>query len=106
MKTVLTVAALSFLPGAAVAETWRFDVQKPSQAPQEMSCSLTGRGRPGLWRVVADSTAPSAPNVLAQTDADSTGYRFPVCVVNGVTAADLDLSVRFKPVSGAGDQAG
>jgi hypothetical protein len=106
MKTVLTVAALSLLAGAAPAETWRFDGQKPSEAPHVMSCSLTGRGRPGTWTVVADSTAPSAPNVLAQTDADSTGYRFPVCVVNGLTATDLDLSVRFKPVSGTVDQAG
>jgi hypothetical protein len=106
MKTVLTAAALSLLAGAAPAETWRFDGQKPSEAPREMSCALTGGGRPGIWKVVADSTAPSAPNVLAQTDVDSTGYRFPVCVVNGITAADLDLSVRFKPVSGAVDQAG
>lgn len=106
MKTALTVAALSLLAGAAPAETWRFDGPKPLEAPRGMSCALTGKGRPGVWRVVADSTAPSAPNALAQTDADSTGYRFPVCVVNGVAAADLDLSVRFKPVSGAADQAG
>jgi hypothetical protein len=106
MRIALTVVALPLLAGVAPAETWRFDGQKASEAPQEMSCSLTGRGRPGIWKVVAESTAPSAPNVLAQTDADATGYRFPVCVVNGVTATDLDLSVRFKPVSGAVDQAG
>jgi hypothetical protein len=28
-----------------------------------------------------------------------------VCVLDGQTAVDVDLSVRFKPVSGAGDQA-
>ena len=55
--------------------------------------------------MLADKTAPSAPNVLAQTDDDSTGYRFPVCVADGASAVDVDLSVRFKPVSGSGDQA-
>jgi hypothetical protein len=48
----------------------------------------------------------SAPNVFAQTDADTTDYRFPVCVADTISAANLDLSVKFKPVSGNGDQAG
>jgi hypothetical protein len=106
MRTVLTLAAPWLIAGTAVAETWRFDAQRPLDAPAGMSCALTGRGRPGVWKVVADASAPSAPNVLAQTDADSTSYRLPVCVVNGVSATDLDLSIRFKPISGSVDQAG
>ena len=43
--------------------------------------------------------------VLAQTDADRTNDRFPMAVLNDVIARDLDLSVRFKPVSGKVDQA-
>jgi 3-keto-disaccharide hydrolase len=42
--------------------------------------------------------------VLAQTDADSTSYRFPVCVLDAVTTKDADISVKFKPVSGRADQ--
>ena len=42
---------------------------------------------------------------LAQVDADNTRSRFPVAVLCDVTAADVDLSVRFKPVSGRVDQA-
>jgi hypothetical protein len=42
---------------------------------------------------------------LAQTDADSTRSRFPVAVLSDVNSADVDLSVRFKPVSGRVDQA-
>lgn len=89
----------------AQAQTFSFDDQKPGEPPKGMTCALTGKGRPGSWKVLADPTAPSAPHVLAQTDADSTGYRFPVCVADGPSAADVDLSVRFKPVSGSGDQA-
>ena len=105
MRGVLMAAAFSLLAGPASAETWNFDGQKSGE-PQGLSCALTGRGRPGVWTVVADPTAPSSPNVLAQTDADSTSYRFPVCVASGKAATDLDLSVRFKPVSGRVDQAG
>jgi len=104
MRGILAVAVLSLLAGTGSAETWRFDGQKAGE-PQGLSCALTGKGRPGTWTVVADAAAPSAPNVLAQVDTDSTGYRFPHCVASGAAATDLDLSVRFKPVSGSGDQA-
>jgi hypothetical protein len=42
---------------------------------------------------------------LAQADPDSTRSRFPVAVLTDVTAADVDLSVRFRPISGRVDQA-
>lgn len=58
-------------------------------------------GRPGRWVVQADG----GNHVLAQLDADRTGARFPVAVLADVEAADVDLSVRFKPVSGQVDRA-
>ena len=58
-------------------------------------------GRPGTWVVQAEG----ANKFLAQTDADSTRSRFPVAVVSDVSTADVDLSVRFKPISGRVDQA-
>ena len=82
-----------------------FDDQKAGDPPRGFSCALTGQGRPGVWRVVRDETTGSRPNVLAQTDQDPTSYRFPVCVLDAVTATDVDVSVRFKPISGAKDQA-
>jgi hypothetical protein len=88
------------------AQTVTFDDQKAGEAPKGMTCALTGQGRAGAWTVREDATAPSRPLVLAQTDADTTGYRFPHCVVDGIVAKDLTLSVRFKPVSGREDQAG
>jgi len=82
-----------------------FDDQKPGETPRRMSCVLTGKGRPGIWTVVRDETSPTPPNALAQTDEDPTGYRFPLCVLDAVSFVDVDLSVRFKPVKGAADQA-
>ena len=106
MRHVVAIVVV-LLAGAAgaSAETYGFDGQKAGEPPKGMTCALTGRGQPGAWKIVADPSAPSPPNVLAQTDADGTSYRFPLCVVDGVTATDLELSVRFKPISGAGDQA-
>ena len=81
-----------------------FGTDKISQPPSGFSTTLTGRGLPGKWVVMKDDASPDHGNVLAQTDADPTDYRFPVCVYDGLTAKDADISVRFKPVSGRIDQ--
>jgi hypothetical protein len=43
--------------------------------------------------------------VLAQTDQDATSYRFPICVYEKVSAANVDVSVKFKTLGGREDQA-
>jgi hypothetical protein len=58
-------------------------------------------GAPGKWIVQSEGDE----KYLAQVDADNTRARFPVAVLSDVSAADVDLSVRFKPVSGRVDQA-
>ncbi len=58
-------------------------------------------GAPGTWVIQAEG----ANKFLVQIDPDSTRSRFPVAVLSDVSAADVDLSVRFKPVSGRVDQA-
>ena len=91
--------------GALFGEVVNFDKDEVSKAPQGFTFGLTGKGRPGVWVVQRDATAPSAPNVLAQTDADPIGYRFPLCIYESFTASDVDVSVKYKPVSGREDQA-
>jgi hypothetical protein len=82
-----------------------FDQQKNGQPPDGFTCVLTGNGRPGDWKVLEDATAPSRPSILGQIDADATSYRFPVCLLDGLSARDVDVSVRFKPVQGTVDRA-
>ena len=79
-----------------------FDKDDPGKPPKGFVFVLTGQGRPGVWLVKKDDTAHG--NVLMQTDADTTDYRFPVAVYNDFTGTDVDLSVQFKPISGKGDQ--
>src|SRR5207245_6700643 len=58
------------------------------------------------WVVMADSSAPSKPSVVAQTSTDKTDYRFPLLIADEGSFRDLDISVKFKAVSGSVDQAG
>lgn len=82
-----------------------FNKDEINKTPKGFSTTLTGNGTTGVWVVMKDETAPSTPYVLAQTDMDKTGYRFPVCVYDDLSAKDVDVSVRFKPVKGNEDQA-
>ena len=58
-------------------------------------------GMPGRWVVQQEGGG----KYLAQLEADGTRNRFPVAVMADVSATDLDLSVRVRPVSGRVDQA-
>jgi hypothetical protein len=57
----------------------------------------------GAWGVLRDDTAPSKPNVYAQT---SKGYEFPGTIVSTKVFADFDASVQCKMLSGLVDAAG
>jgi len=85
------------------ATRFDFESDKPGEPPQGFSFGRTGKGPPGKWVVQAAEDAPSGKNVLAQTDADRTDYRFPIAYT-GPELKDLRLSVKCKPVSGKGDQ--
>jgi hypothetical protein len=102
-----TLLALSLTIGSVVllaAETRKMDFAADAvgQAPRGFTFGLTQKtGAPGAWVVQDDG----GNKVLAQTNADSTRSRFAVAVVTDLTAADVDVTVRIKPVSGRVDQA-
>jgi Domain of Unknown Function (DUF1080) len=79
-----------------------FESDEVGKPPNGFVFALTGQGKPGVWIVRKDDQAHG--NVLVQTDADATDYRFPIAVYDGVTAKDVDVSVQFKALSGKGDQ--
>lgn len=83
-----------------------FDQDQPGAAPKNFQTALTGKGKPGKWLVMNDSSAPSKPNTLVQQDADSTSYRFPLCIYTPLKAKDVVVTVKFKPFSGDEDKAG
>jgi hypothetical protein len=84
-----------------MAETIRFDDDAVGALPSRWIAGVTGRGS-HHWRVEADASAPSQPNVLKQSGRGD----FPWCVVRGAGLADGFVEVRFKPLAGTEDQAG
>jgi len=99
---VLVTAAADAQP-----RTIRVDVasMQPGTAPPGFEFTLTGGGPISAWKVVADPSA-AAQKAIAQTSQDRTDYRFPLAVYQPITAKNVDVTVRFKPVEGKVDQAG
>ncbi len=91
---------------AGAAETrFVFDADAAGAAPAGFTSLRTGSGRVGSWIVRAEGDGPGAPMILAQTDADPTDNRFPMLLADAPVLADVQVSVRCKPVSGKVDQA-
>lgn len=82
-----------------------FDTDTPGQVPAKFHTAKTGGGAPEKWSVAAEPTAPSKPNIVAQTSTDQTDYRFPLLIADEGSFQDLDISVKFKAVSGRVDRA-
>ena len=103
MRLVLLVVFGIAAMAHAERRTVDFNQDVAEQPPKGFEFGHTANtGKPGRWVVQVDGTN----KVLAQTDPDATRARFPVAVISDLTTADVDLSVRFKPISGQIDQAG
>ena len=98
--TLIVLAVTVVIRGAT--RTMDFSTDAVGQAPKGFEFGHTAKtGKPGKWIVQSEGSN----KYLAQIDADNTRSRFPVAVVSDVILADVDLSVRFRPVSGRVDQA-
>jgi hypothetical protein len=106
MKIATLVIALGALGATIVVyganRKVDFSDDAVGQPPKGFEFGHTGKvGAPGKWIVQAEGTN----RYLAQVDTDNTRARFPVAVLSDINAVDVDVSVRFKPVSGRVDQA-
>ncbi len=95
-RVILAGAAASLVGTPVRADSARIDFAQARFTP-----ALTGGGPPPAWSLIDDA----GRKVLAQTSADKTDYRFPLAIFEQPVAADLDVSVRFKAVSGEVDRA-
>lgn len=93
------------LQQAGSAFAYNFDGDTVGSVPAQFHGGRTGQGAASQWVVVADPTAPSPPHVVGQVSTDSTGYRFPLLIADEGSFRDLEMSVRFKAVSGDVDPA-
>ncbi len=104
----MTKLLLTFLLSITLlaAATANFDAAATGQAPAGWTIAMTSKGGAPHWEVRADPSAPSGPNVLAQTSDDATRGRFPLAVYDKVTTTNGKVSVKFRPLTGKIDQAG
>jgi hypothetical protein len=112
LKLVVAISVATITPHSSLhaedrSMTTRLDFEDamPGALPSGFHAGLTGKGGPVKWAIVEDASAPAGPKVLAETSADRTDYRFPIAVYDRVSARDVEVTVRFKPVSGRVDQA-
>jgi hypothetical protein len=108
MKTQVVLSCALILGAAMIthAQTVVIDFNKEElgKTPRGFITTLTGKGEPGNWVVDSDEHDMSRGRFLAQINMNKTSYRFPLCVYDSLSAKNVDVSVRFKPVKGNEDQ--
>jgi Domain of Unknown Function (DUF1080) len=108
------ILALAAMTGAAAERQFDFSDVREGQIPAGFRSTVTGRGKPGDWKVVLDAAAPllaplapqarSVKAVLAQTAQDPTDEHYPLLVFEDESFGDFVLTTRFKIVSGVAEQ--
>ena len=105
MRNRMLIVMVAFICVTIHGQVRRVDFEQDTsgQPPKGFTFGLTRKvGSPGRWVVQQDASG----KYLAQADADRTSARFPTAVLSDLSAADVDVSVRFRAVSGRVDQAG
>lgn len=82
-----------------------FNDMPTGDAPAGFEVALSGEGEPAAWIVVEDKVDGHDSRSVRQISAVGQSFRFPLCVLKDLLVRDVRLTVRFKPVSGAIDQA-
>jgi hypothetical protein len=81
---------------------WTMDL---GEQPEDFDVRRTGEGGPAKWVLVKDPTAMNG-RAIEQTSTDTTHYRFPLAIYKPKSARNIEVALRFKPLSGKVDQAG
>lgn len=96
---------MAFADGES-ASVFGFETDEVDKTPAAFTATLTGSGPAGSWLVKEVKAPWSGNQVVAQLSADRTNRRYPILIHNGIEARDVDLSVRFKTISGDVDASG
>ena len=87
--------------------TWTFDEDAADHVPKGWLIDETNPTEElAEWSVVADSTAPSPPNVMALTGSRNYDGTYNLAITENTSCKDLDLTVMVKAVAGVEDQGG
>ena len=112
IRPILIALAAFAMAGAGLAALVQtgatmiaIDKMEVGTLPADFEFARTGQGGPARWTVVADASGAGG-RAIEQTSTDKTDYRFPLAIYKPLSAVNVDVSLRFKAVAGAVDQAG
>jgi hypothetical protein len=104
------------LPAVAAERKFDFTESRENETPTGFRSTVTGRGKPGDWKVVLEEVAPTLPPlspnvhsitkhaVLAQLAQDPTDEHFPLLIYEDERFGDFTLTTQFKTVRGVIEQ--
>ena len=105
------------LPCLAAERKFDFGEFHEGQTPPGFRSTVTGKGKPGEWKVILEDVPPLMPPlgsqapppvtkhpVLAQLAMDPTDEHFPLLVYEDQKFGDFALTTRFKTVKGVIEQ--
>ena len=107
---------LLVLPVAAAERTFDFGEWRQTELLPGFRSSVTGKGKPGDWKIILDDVAPMLPPlspdahvetkqaVLAQMAQDPTDEHFPLLIYEDAALGDFTLTTRLKTVKGVMEQ--
>ena len=100
----------------AAERTFDFSNSPENQTPSGFRSTVSGKGKPGDWKIIMDEVqpllaplTPQAPAVarrpvLAQLARDKTDDHFPLLIFDDEAFGDFTLTTRFKLVDGSVEQ--
>lgn len=114
MKLAAMFLFLLILNAARAAEM-SFDFSKSPELPAGFHSTVSGAGKPGLWKIIEDEVPSAIPSVtanatmpkkpvLAQLSRDITDEHFPMLIYTNETFGDFSFKTRIKCVAGAVEQ--
>jgi hypothetical protein len=111
MRWFCTAAAVALLGVSLLAAEdkergFRLSKDDVGKVPAGWKADKTGKGDGGVWKVVADDTAPSKSGLALAQTAESPGNVFNLCVSDELSLKDVEAMVAFKAVKGQKDQGG
>ena len=101
IATVLIVSSMLISCQAQDKKGYSFDNFKLDET-SAWSSHITGNGAPCKWEIINDA----GNNVLAQVSKETEDYRFNIIVNDSLQYKNLEINLRFKGVTGNGDQGG
>ena len=116
LRRFFWILALLALPAEAAERKFDFAEVPENQTPPGFRSTVTGKGKPGDWKIVLDEVppllAPLTPQapvvtrrpVLAQLARDKTDEHFPLLIFEEEAFGDFTLTTRFKLVDGVAEQ--